>query len=76
MTLPKCPAGCGRVQNSGMFLCRSCWFRVPKEFRDEVWRTWKAYRAVPAGMSPDVMSMRHAARLAYQQARENALATL
>lgn len=38
-----CPAeGCdGRVRTDEL-LCPSCWKRVPKRTRDEVWRTWKA----------------------------------
>lgn len=32
-----------RVRSKQLLMCRSCWFRVPKELRDRVWTTWRLY---------------------------------
>lgn len=43
-TAAPCPAaGCLKVQQPGMLLCRSHWFGTPKPLRDEIWRTWRGY---------------------------------
>jgi len=37
-----CPAGCGRQKQSGLFACRTCWFRLPKDLRDPINHTWRS----------------------------------
>lgn len=41
-----CPAGCGNVQPPGKFLCATCWAKLPRGLRREVYQTWDAYRDV------------------------------
>lgn len=36
MATHECPGGCGSRVISVQLACRSCWFRLPKELRDEV----------------------------------------
>jgi hypothetical protein len=46
-----CPGGCGNQDVSAHQLtCRRCWYRVPVELRDDVWRTFRARRASFASM--------------------------
>jgi hypothetical protein len=59
-----CPAGCGRRQPAGKFLCSICWREVPKHLQNEVYRTWAAAKRDLAGFP------------AYRAAREAALAAI
>lgn len=48
MSAHDCPAtGCTRRVGSGMLMCRSHWFMVPKAQRDAVWDAWN--RGLGAG---------------------------
>lgn len=43
-----CPVdGCKRSVREHDMLCADCWKLVPKNLRDEVWRTWKARETGP-----------------------------
>lgn len=45
-TARECPvAGCAHTREPSHVMCRTCWYTVPKELRDEVWRTYRAYGA-------------------------------
>lgn len=67
MTAAICPApACCSPVTAGKFLCRPHWFALPKPLRDEVWRTWKAYRSA---RSSEAMA-------AYRAARDQAIAHL
>lgn len=74
--MSECPVGCGRAVGAGKLVCGPCWGEVPAHLQQEVYRTWRAYRAVPSGFSAEVQEMRRAARLAYQEARDNALSAI
>jgi len=38
-----CPiARCGRQIDPSRLMCRSHWYMVPKELRDQVWATWRS----------------------------------
>jgi hypothetical protein len=46
-TLPyrnsRCPIlGCGQQIDPSRLMCRSDWYRVPKDVRDQVWATWRS----------------------------------
>lgn len=66
-----CPAGCGRVQQPGKFLCRTCWYEVPAELRADLMRTWRRYSKLSA-RHPEFV----AASRAYRAARNACLAAL
>lgn len=68
----ECPAGCGRVQPAGKFLCRTCWFAVPKELRDDLMRAWRAYSKAARTGADDFMQKSRA----YRAARDACLASL
>lgn len=63
MTSPPrtCPGpDCGRTIKRGMFACKPCWFKIPKEIRNEIWAT---YRALQRDLSrPRVEAYREAER--------------
>lgn len=40
MTHP-CPAGCGRQVPNHLYACRGDWYRLPKPYRDEIWRWYQ-----------------------------------
>ena len=42
-----CPVGCGRRVRHRQLLCPPCWRQVPGEIQRRVYRTWRAYAAVP-----------------------------
>lgn len=77
MSPGNCPAGCGRNVQAGKLLCGPCWSAVPRFLQQEVLRTWRAYQKahrerVGLGGNDAIRE----ARLAYQAARDNALASL
>jgi hypothetical protein len=38
-----CPiAGCGYQIDPSRLMCRTHWYTVPKELRDQVWATWRS----------------------------------
>lgn len=71
-----CPTGCGRNVRVGHLMCGPCWGEVPPHLKRDVLRTWRTYKAVPAGMSPETMDRRRAARMAYQEARDAAVGSI
>lgn len=46
----KCRAasGCTSTHHDNQVACRTHWFRLPKEVRDEIWRL---YRSAPGSMA-------------------------
>lgn len=45
MTMHRCPGpNCNRKVSEDKLMCRDHWYQVPRELRDNVWRT---YRHVP-----------------------------
>jgi hypothetical protein len=66
-----CPSGCGRVQQPGKLLCLPCWREVPKELQDDVYRTWRAYRA-SARSDPTFLDKSRA----YRASRDAAIASI
>lgn len=61
----RCPAGCGRAQPRGKFLCSTCWREVPSHLQQDVYRTWRAVQRAGVEAFP-----------AYRAAREAALAAI
>lgn len=59
-----CPADCGRTRRWNDFLCRRCWFALPKPYRNAV---WDAYNN-KGPWSPE-LRMAHSAALAYLATR-------
>lgn len=57
----------------GHLMCRACWSEVPLELQRAVTRTWRKYSAFVGLEQSDE---RRAARLAYQAARDAALASI
>jgi hypothetical protein len=43
-----CPAGCGKDVPSEMYACKRDWYRLPKPYRNAVWR---GYRNQPLGQA-------------------------
>jgi hypothetical protein len=47
VTLHECPRpGCTTLLGPSKFLCGTDWELVPKELRDEIWRTWDRKRGL------------------------------
>lgn len=72
MTAGTCPAGCGRDQLPGKFLCRTCWLEVPKFLRDALMRAWRAYSKSSARNDPSFPEKSRA----YRAARSDCLASI
>lgn len=36
-----CPGGCGRQVPYHLYACRNDWYRLPKPYRDEIWRWYQ-----------------------------------
>jgi hypothetical protein len=41
MATHSCPGGCKRQVKYEHFACRNCWYRLPKPYRDEIWRWYQ-----------------------------------
>lgn len=37
----RCPGGCGQQVAQHLYACKQDWFRLPKEIRNEIWRTYR-----------------------------------
>jgi len=46
-----CPGTCGRQVPYHLYACRACWYRLPKPYRDEIWRWYQ----VDSGKHADAM---------------------
>ncbi len=42
MATHDCPGGCGRQAPYHHYACRGCWYRLPKTYRDDIWRYYQA----------------------------------
>lgn len=63
-----CPVErCLNSRDAGRLMCRKHWYQVPKQLRDEVWRTWKALTR------PNRTDPRRAALDAYNEAAAEAV---
>lgn len=47
MSTHECPGGSHRV-GSDQLACRVCWFKLPKDLRNEIWTAWR-HRVGPEG---------------------------
>lgn len=63
--------GCDRPLKPGAFACAPDWYALPPAIRDEVWRSWRAFRRTLGSGTPE---QREAARQAYAEARARAYA--
>lgn len=66
----KCPVGCGRSVQRGHLTCKPCWFRVPKDLRDKVWRAYRNFNQA------DIGTDRIEALKKLRQAQEAAIASI
>ena len=66
----RCPIdGCPRERKSKQLMCRSHWYKVPKELRDKVWRTAEA-------MWADESDLPSGTYTAWSEARSEAIAAV
>ena len=73
MSAAICPApGCCSPVAAGKFLCRPHWFALPKRLREQINRTWRAYKAARSEQA----ARRSEALLDYRSARDEAIAYL
>lgn len=43
-----CPCGCGKQITQDRVACKPGWYLLPKDIRDEVWRTYRARQRDPS----------------------------
>ena len=77
MGMKACPVpGCERRCSDEYLMCRSDWWRVKPETREEVYSTWRAFSEATAAASPTLAGAADAssALRAYESARGVAIA--